>query len=99
MGRAHSLDVDDLLSIGEFSSRCGLSIKMLRSYAKAGLFSPAAVDAASGYRYYSTGQLHLASVIGLLRQAGIGIDEIRLSPSFPSPRLPSDRSLVVATPA
>jgi PPM family protein phosphatase len=91
--------VDDLLSIGEFSSRCGLSIKMLRSYAKAGLFSPAAVDAASGYRYYSTGQLHLASVIGLLRQAGIGIDEIRLSPSFPSPRLPSDRSLVVATPA
>jgi protein phosphatase len=69
--------VDDLLSIGEFSSRCGLSIKMLRSYAGVGLLPPAAVDSASGYRYYSTGQLHQARVIGLLRRAGIGIDEIK----------------------
>ena len=37
--------MDELLSIGDFSDRCGLSAKMLRSYAAAGLLVPAAVDA------------------------------------------------------
>lgn len=68
--------MDDLLSIGEFSSRCGLSAKMLRSYAAVGLLVPAAVDAWSGYRYYSTGQLHQARNIALLRRAGIAVDDI-----------------------
>ena len=68
--------MDELLSIGDFSARCGLSAKMLRSYAAAGLLVPAAVDGASGYRYYSTGQLHQARVIALLRQAGIPVDDI-----------------------
>lgn len=66
----------DLLSIGDFASRCGLSAKMLRSYATAGLLVPAAIDAWSGYRYYSTGQLHQARVVALLRRAGIGVDDI-----------------------
>lgn len=66
----------DLLSIGDFASRCGLSAKMLRSYAAAGLLVPAAIDAWSGYRYYSTGQLHQARVIALLRRAGVGVDDI-----------------------
>ena len=64
------------MSIGDFSARCGLSAKMLRSYAAAGLLVPAAVDGSSGYRYYSTGQLDQARVIALLRQAAIPIDEI-----------------------
>ncbi|TWF93052.1 protein phosphatase 2C domain-containing protein [Saccharopolyspora dendranthemae] len=68
--------MNELLSIGEFSARCGLSAKMLRSYAGIGLLVPAAVDAWSGYRYYSTGQLHRARVIGLLRQAGVAVDDI-----------------------
>jgi DNA-binding transcriptional MerR regulator len=68
--------VDELLSIGDFSARCGLSAKMLRSYAAARLLIPAAVDGSSGYRYYSTGQLHRARVIALLRRAGIAIDDI-----------------------
>ena len=68
--------MDELLSIGDFSARCGLSAKMLRSYAAAGLLVPAAVDGSSGYRYYSTGQLHQARVIALLRQAGIPVDDI-----------------------
>jgi PPM family protein phosphatase len=42
-----------LLAIGEFSARSGLSAKVLRSYAAAGLLVPAAVDAWSGYRYYA----------------------------------------------
>jgi PPM family protein phosphatase len=49
---------------------------MLRSYAAVGLLVPAAVDGSSGYRYYSTGQLHQARVIALLRQAGIAVDDI-----------------------
>lgn len=68
--------MDGLLGIGDFSARCGLSAKMLRSYAAAGLLVPAAVDRASGYRYYSTGQLHQAGVIALLRQAGIAVKDI-----------------------
>ena len=52
--------MDELLIIGDFSARCGLSAKMLRSYAAAGLLVPAAVDGSSGYRYYSAGQLRHA---------------------------------------
>jgi protein phosphatase len=68
--------VDELLSIGDFSTRCGLSAKMLRSYAAAGLLVPAAVDGCSGYRYYSGAQLQRARVIALLRRAGITVTEI-----------------------
>jgi protein phosphatase len=68
--------VDELLIIGDFSARCGLSAKMLRSYASAGLLVPAAVDGASGYRYYSTGQLRQARIIALLRRAGIAVVDI-----------------------
>src|SRR5436190_2039630 len=63
--------VDDLMSIGEFSARSGLSPNRLRSYAAAGVLVPAAVDSASGYRYYSPGQLHEAKVIDALRVAGM----------------------------
>ena len=56
---------------------------MLRSYAQAGLLPPAAVDAASGYRYYSASQLHQARVIGMLRRAGIGINEIKEFLKYP----------------
>jgi PPM family protein phosphatase len=45
--------VSELLAIGEFSARCGLSVKVLRTYAAEGLLVPAAVDARSGYRYYA----------------------------------------------
>lgn len=49
---------------------------MLRSYAAAGLLVPAAVDASSGYRYYSAGQLHQARIVALLRRAGIAVGDI-----------------------
>jgi PPM family protein phosphatase len=68
--------VDELFSIGDFSARCGLSAKMLRSYAAAGLLVPAAVDGSSGYRYYGTGQLHQARIIALLRRAALAVDDI-----------------------
>ena len=68
--------VDEMMSIGEFSSRCGLSPKVLRSYAEAGVLDPAAVDPATGYRYYDAAQLEEADTVRLLRRAGVGLAEI-----------------------
>jgi len=68
--------VDDLMPIGEFSARSGLSPKRLRSYAAGGLLVPAAVDSASGYRYYSPGQLREAQLIDALREAGMPLADI-----------------------
>jgi PPM family protein phosphatase len=69
--------VDDLMTIGEFSERSGLSAKRLRTYAAEGLLAPAAVDPGSGYRYYSPRQLADAEVIDALRQANVALAEIR----------------------
>jgi serine/threonine protein phosphatase PrpC len=69
--------VDDLVPIGEFSARSGLSAKRLRNYASSGLLVPAAVDAASGYRYYSPHQLRQAALIDALRAAGMPLADVR----------------------
>jgi serine/threonine protein phosphatase PrpC len=76
--------VDDLMPIGEFSDRSGLSAKRLRTYATEGLLAPAAVDPGSGYRYYSPGQLADARVIDALRQAGVPLADIRAFRRRPS---------------
>lgn len=68
--------VDDLMPIGEFSERSGLSPKRLRSYAAVGLLVPTAIDSASGYRYYSPGQMREAQLIGVLREAGMPLANI-----------------------
>ena len=64
------------MPIGEFSELCGLSPNRLRTYAASGLLIPAAVDAASGYRYYAPGQVREARLIDTLRQAGVPLAEI-----------------------
>jgi DNA-binding transcriptional MerR regulator len=68
--------VDERMTIGEFASRCGLSAKVLRSYADVGLLVPTTVDAKTGYRYYEAGQLREAEIIRLLRRAGVPLAEI-----------------------
>src|SRR5690348_12577742 len=68
--------VKEIVSIGEFSQRSGLSPKRLRSYAAAGLLHPVAVDPDSGYRYYALNQLRRAQLIDALRAAGMPIAEI-----------------------
>jgi DNA-binding transcriptional MerR regulator len=68
--------VEQLLTIGEFSKACGLSARVLRSYAGTGLLPPVAVDRWTGYRYYAPGQVQQAKVIGLLRQAGMPLRDI-----------------------
>jgi protein phosphatase len=76
--------VDDLMAIGEFSERSGLSAKRLRTYAAEGLLAPAAVDPVSGYRYYSPAQLADARVIDALRQANVPLADIRAFMRQPS---------------
>jgi protein phosphatase len=68
--------VEKLLTIGEFSRACGLSARVLRSYAGTGLLPPVAVDRWTGYRFYTPGQVQRATVIGLLRQAGMPLRDI-----------------------
>ena len=71
------MEVVDLMPIGEFAERSGLSPRRLRSYAAAGVLVPAAVDPSSGYRYYAPGQLQDARLIDALRTAGVPVPEIR----------------------
>src|SRR5436190_2679552 len=77
--------MDDVMPIGEFSDLSGLSPKRLRSYASAGLLVPAAVDAESGYRYYTPGQLRDARLIDALRRADVPLVEIGILLRDPSP--------------
>lgn len=77
-------DVDDLMPIGEFSDRSGLSPKRLRNYAAGELLVPAAVDAATGYRYYSSTQLRAARLIDAFREAGVPLADIAALLADPS---------------
>ncbi|MEU8435617.1 MerR family transcriptional regulator [Streptomyces sp. NPDC029216] len=68
---------DDLMPIGVFAQRTGLTSSALRFYADSGLLPPAEVDPVSGYRYYSADQVVRATVLRRLREiamplAGVG---------------------------
>ena len=65
------------MPIGEFGSASRLSQKALRLYGEKGLLPPAWVDPASGYRYYDVNQLQEATLIALLRRAGMPLVELR----------------------
>ena len=71
------VDMENLLSIGEFASASRLSQKALRLYGEKGLLAPAWVDPDSGYRYYRLEQLREARMITLLRRSGMPLAEIR----------------------
>ena len=62
--------------IGEFSKMGKTTIKTLHHYDRIGLLRPAAVDGATGYRLYTTGQLVDLHRIQALRQAGLSVDEV-----------------------
>ena len=67
---------DTLMPIGRFARLTGLSVKALRHYDELGLLRPAAVDAGTGYRSYSTGQVERAETIRLLRRLELPLDDI-----------------------
>src|SRR5262245_36555577 len=67
----------DLIPIGQFATASRLSLKALRLYDENGLLPPAHVDPDSGYRWYRFDQLLAATLISLLRSAGMPLVEIR----------------------
>ena len=67
---------DSLLPIGRFARAVGLSIGALRHYADLGLLTPAAVDTATGYRYYAADQADTARLIATLRDLDVGLPTI-----------------------
>ena len=64
------------LTIGEFAQLTHLSVRTLRRYHESGLLEPAAVDAFSGYRYYTTEQIPSAQVIHRLRELDVPLAEV-----------------------
>lgn len=67
----------NLVPIGRFSQLCRLTVKALRHYDEQGLLRPALVDDATGYRYYSLGQVGEGERIRLLRALDMPLEEIR----------------------
>jgi DNA-binding transcriptional MerR regulator len=65
-----------LLSIGEFSAATQLSQKALRIYDEQRLLMPARIDAASGYRYYSSEQVPLGRLVRTLREMNLSLSDI-----------------------
>ena len=65
-----------MFRIGEFAGLTGVSAKTLRAWDALGLFRPAWVDRATGYRGYSPAQLpELRRIVGL-RDVGVPLVEI-----------------------
>jgi DNA-binding transcriptional MerR regulator len=78
--------MENLVPIGQFAAASRLSLKALRLYDENGLLPPARVDPESGYRYYRLQQLRQATMIRLLRAAGMPLAEIRAFLADPSAR-------------
>jgi len=65
-----------MLRIGEFADVAGVSARTLRAWDALGLFRPAWVDRATGYRGYSPAQLPELRRIVALRDVGVPLVEI-----------------------
>jgi len=65
-----------MLRIGEFADVAGVSARTLRAWDALGLFRPAWVDRATGYRGYSPAQLPELRRIVALRDIGVPLAEI-----------------------
>ena len=77
--------VDDLMTIGEFSDRSGLSAKRLRTYAAEGLLDPRrGWTRARGIATTRRASSLTPQVIDALRQAGVPLAEIRVFMRRPS---------------
>lgn len=66
-----------MLTIGEFSKVCKLSVKALRYYDEIGLIKPDEINSKSGYRYYSIDQLKRIIFINRLKSYQFSLEEIK----------------------
>ncbi|MFC3996864.1 MerR family transcriptional regulator [Nocardiopsis sediminis] len=70
------MPISELMPIGVFAQRSGLTPSALRFYADSGLLPPAEVDPVTGYRYYSDGQVAGATVLRRLREIGMPLTAV-----------------------
>ena len=66
-----------MFSIGDFARLGRVSVRMLRHYDAIGLLRPAAVDPASGYRYYQADQLRRLNRVVALKDLGFTLEQVR----------------------
>jgi len=85
---------EDLIGIGRMARLSGLTVKALRYYDRVGLMRPAAVDAATGFRYYSDDQVPAARLVGRLRSMDVPLHDISDAPGFSGRRVCSSRSCI-----
>lgn len=71
--------VDELMTIGAFANRTGLSVSAIRFYAARKLLAPADVDPSSGYRRYAEGQIPDGRLIRDLRRLEMPLADIALA--------------------
>ena len=67
-----------MLSIGQMSKICAVSVKTLRHYDKIGLLKPRRTDPENGYRYYEEEQIETMLLIGRLKRYGFSLEDVRL---------------------
>jgi DNA-binding transcriptional MerR regulator len=65
-----------MIRIGEFSKLVQVPVATLRYYDQVGLLKPVKVDAVTGYRYYSAGQLPRLHRILALKGLGFSLEQI-----------------------
>ena len=74
-----------MLTIGEFSRICRVSVKTIRYYDQIGLLKPRQVSRDSGYRYYETAQLQDMLLIQRLKRYGFSLPEVAVALSARDP--------------
>ena len=65
-----------MLSIGQFSRACHVSVKTLRHYEKVGLLLPTRVDDWTGYRYYDEALIDTMLLIQRLKRYGFSLVDV-----------------------
>ena len=66
-----------MLTIGQMSKACGVTVKTLHYYDKIGLLSAQEVDGDTGYRYYSEEQIGRMLLIDRLKRYGFSLAKIQ----------------------
>lgn len=69
-------ELSELMPIGVFARRSGLTPSALRFYADSGLLRPAEVDPVTGYRYYGADQVARATVLRRLREIAMPLTAV-----------------------
>src|SRR4051812_32249752 len=65
-----------MITIGDLARLGRVSVRMLRHYDAIGLLAPAAVDDATGYRFYQAAQLSRLNRIVALKDLGFTLEQV-----------------------